>query len=206
MNTDRLDEELLGLLTGRRGHFHLESGHHGDWWFDLDPLFLRPTRLRRFAAALALRFADLAIEAVCGPLVGGAFLAQAVAAELDVEFYHTQRVATTGCAGLYSANYRLPDTLRHRIGGKRVAIVDDAINAGSAVRATYLDLQASGARPAAVGALLVLGRLAAQLADGWNVPLAGIAHLPNELWRPEACPLCASRMPLEDGAGPQALA
>jgi len=30
MNTDRLDEELLGLLTGRRGHFRLESGHHGD--------------------------------------------------------------------------------------------------------------------------------------------------------------------------------
>ena len=65
---------------------------------------------------------------------GGAFLAQAVAAELDVEFYHTERVATTG-GGLYPVNYRLPDTLRHRISGKRVAIVDDAINAGSAVRA-----------------------------------------------------------------------
>ena len=86
MNTDRLDEELLGLLTGRRGHFRLESGHHGDLWLDLDSLFLRPARLRRFAAALALRFADLAIEAVCGPLVGGAFVAQAVAAELDVEY------------------------------------------------------------------------------------------------------------------------
>jgi hypothetical protein len=34
------------------------------------------------------------------------------------------------------------------------------------VRATYLELQASGARLAAVGALLMLGSLAAQLADG----------------------------------------
>src|SRR5580704_8824090 len=112
MNTDRLDEELLALFPRRQGHFRLESGHHGDLWLDLDPLFLRPTRLRRFAAVLALRFNDLGIEAVCGPLVGGAFLAQAVAAELDVEFYHTERVATTDDGGLYSANYRLSPTLR----------------------------------------------------------------------------------------------
>src|SRR6202011_435149 len=121
MNTEPLHEELLGLLARRQGHFRLESGHHGDLWLDLDPLFLRPTRLRRFAAALALRLADLAIEAICGPLVGGAFLAQAVAAELDVEFYYKERVATTDGGGLYSVQYRLPDTLRHRIGGKRVA-------------------------------------------------------------------------------------
>src|SRR3954451_18896335 len=149
MNSEPLHEELLALVPRRQGHFRLESGHHGDLWLDLDSLFLRPARLRRFAAALALRFAEHSIEAVCGPLVGGAFLAQAVAAELDVEFYHTERVATTVGDGLYPANYRLPDTLRQRISGKRVAIVDDAINAGSAVRATYRNLQASGARLAA---------------------------------------------------------
>ena len=197
MNSEPLQQELLALLPRRQGHFRLESGHHGDLWLDLDSLFQRPARLRRFAGALALRLGDLAIEAVCGPLVGGAFLAQVVATELDVEFYHTERIVTTDGGGLNSVNYRLPDTLRPRIGGKQVAIVDDAINAGSAVRATYLELQASGARVAAVGALLVLGRQAAQLAAGWNVPLEGIAHLPSELWSPEACPLCAARVPLQ---------
>jgi orotate phosphoribosyltransferase len=196
MNSEPLQQELLALLPRRQGHFRLESGHHGDLWLDLDSLFQRPARLRRFAGALALRLGDLAIEAVCGPLVGGAFLAQVVATELDVEFYHTERIVTTDGGGLNSVNYRLPETLRPGIGGKQVAIVDDAINAGSAVRATYLELQASGARVAAVGALLVLGRQAAQLAAGWNVPLEGIAHLPSELWSPEACPLCASRVPL----------
>src|SRR5262249_49631341 len=197
MNSEPLQQELLALLPRRQGHFRLESGHHGDLWLALDSLFLRPARLRRFAGALALRLGDLAIEAVCGPLVGGAFLAQVVAAELDVEFYHTERVVTTDGGGLNSVNYRLPDTLRPRIGGKHVAIVDDAINAGSAGGATCLALQASGARVAALGALLVLGRRAAQLAGGWNVPLEGIAHLPSELWGPEACPLCAARVPLQ---------
>jgi orotate phosphoribosyltransferase len=198
MHTESLQEEFLGLLARRQGHFRLESGHHGNLWLDLDSLLLRPAPLRRFSAALAVRFANLGIEAVCGPLVGGAFVAQAVAAELDLEFFFTERVATLGGGGLFTAAYRLPDMLRRRIGGKQVAIVDDAINAGSAVRATYLDLQACGARPAALGALLVLGCQAAQLADVWNVPLEGIAHLPNELWLPEACPLCITRIPLED--------
>lgn len=65
------------------------------------------------------------------------------------------------------------------------------------MRATYLELQASGARVAELGALLVLGRRAAQLTDGWNVPLEGIAYLPSEVWSPEACPLCAARVPLQ---------
>jgi orotate phosphoribosyltransferase len=200
MNSEPLPEELLALVPRRQGHFRLESGHHGDLWLDLASLFLRPARLRRFTTALALRLRDLGIEAVCGPLVGGAFVAQAVAAELDVDCYHTERIATGDGGGLSSAHYRLPDTLRPRLGGKKVAIVDDAINAGSAVRATCLELQASGARPAAVGALLVLGQQPAHLADGWKVPLEGIVHLPSELWSPEACPLCAAGRPLEEGA------
>src|SRR5262249_25270913 len=157
----------------RQGHFRLESGHHGNLWLDLDPLFLRPTRLRRFATALAARFADLAVEAVCGPLVGGALGAPVVAAELDVEVYYTERLPRSDGGGLHSVTYGLPNTVRPRIGGRRALIVDDAISAGSAVRATYLELQANGARPAAVGALLVLGRLAPQLADDWNIPLEG---------------------------------
>src|SRR5262249_21600226 len=134
---------------------------------------------------------------VCGPLVGGAFLAQVVATELDVEFYHTERVVTTDGGGLNSVNYRLPNTLRPRIGGKQVAIVDDAINAGSAVRTTCLELQASGARVAAVGALLVVGRQAAELAAGSHAPLEGIGPLPRELGRPGAWSVLAARVPVQ---------
>ena len=37
-----MEEKLLELLSVRRGHFVLESGHHGNLWLDLDSLFLRP--------------------------------------------------------------------------------------------------------------------------------------------------------------------
>jgi hypothetical protein len=37
--------------------------------------------------------------------------------------------------------YRIPPALRSQVRGKRVAIVNDVINAGSAVRGTFLDLR-----------------------------------------------------------------
>src|SRR5690348_14823949 len=77
-----MHEELLSLLAARRGHFRLESGHHGDLWLEIPRLYVRPSRLRRFAAELARRLAEHGVEAVCGPLVEGALLAQMVAEEL----------------------------------------------------------------------------------------------------------------------------
>ncbi len=197
-----MQEELVSLLSARKGHFRLESGHHGDLWLDLDPLFLRPTHLRRFVVELARRLSAHSLEAVCGPLVGGAFLAQVVAAELDVEFYYAERIVHAPGDASSSVEYRLPGTLRPRVRGKSVAIVDDVINAGSAVRGTFADLQACGARLVAIGALLVLGSSASRFTADRNVALESIGYLPNVLWAPSECPLCASYVPLENAAGP----
>jgi orotate phosphoribosyltransferase len=197
-----MQAELLSLIAACNGHFSLESGHHGNLWLDLDPLFVRPGRLRRFVAGLADKLArHNNIEAVCGPLTGGAFLAQAVAAALDVEFYYTERVAPAQPGGLYAVTYRLPGGLRERVRGKSVAVVDDVVNAGSALRGTQAELRACGAVPVAAGALLVLGSAAASWCAGQALPLETIAALPNEIWTPAECPLCAARTPLEDLTG-----
>jgi orotate phosphoribosyltransferase len=196
-----LQEGLVSLLTPRNGHFRLESGHHGNLWLELDSLFLRPGHLRRFCVELAKRLAAHDIEAVCGPLVGGAFLAQMVAAELDAEFYHAERIVHPQSDALYSAEYRIPNTLRRRVRGKDIAILDDVINAGSAVRGTFADLQACGARPVVIGALLVLGSSVSSFIADNHIALESISYLANDLWTPSECPLCASHVPLENAAG-----
>ena len=86
-----MEEKLFELLSVRRGHFVLESGHHGNLWLDLDSLFLRPARLPPFARDLAQRLSGHGVEAVVGPLVGGAFVAEMVAAELDLRFAFAER-------------------------------------------------------------------------------------------------------------------
>src|SRR5262245_42284597 len=139
--SDPLQEDVVNLLAARKGHFRFESGHHGDLWLELDPLYVRPGRLRRFVAELARRLAAHGVEAVCGPLVGGALLAQLVAQELDGEFYFAEQFARPRSDGLYPVGYRIPDAFRSRVRGKGTAVVDDVINAGSAVRGAFADLQ-----------------------------------------------------------------
>ncbi|HEX8242577.1 MAG TPA: phosphoribosyltransferase family protein, partial [Longimicrobium sp.] len=148
---------FLQLVDGRRGHFRLESGHHGGLWLDLDALFADPARIEPFVARLAGALRTHRVEAVCGPLLGGAFLAQLVARALGAEFCFTERVAVTGPGGLFGARYRLPPAYAPRLRGRRVAMVDDVMSAGSALRGTYAELQSHGAEPVAAGALLVLG-------------------------------------------------
>lgn len=196
-----MQEDVLSLLAARKGHFLFESGHHGDLWLDLELLFLRPQAVRPVAAELANRLRRFDIEIVCGPLVEGAFVGLLVASELGVDFTYTERFSRPGQDGLFPMGYRIPDSLRGGVHRKRVAIVTDAINAGSAVRGTFADLLDCGATVVAIGSLLVLGRSAFDFASSKNVVLESIATLPNHLWQQSACPLCAASVPLEDPAG-----
>ena len=84
-------DDVLALMPARRGHFLFESGHHGDLWLDLELLCLTPDRVRPLAARLAARLASYEIDAVCGPLVEGAFVALMVASELGVPFSYAER-------------------------------------------------------------------------------------------------------------------
>src|SRR5947207_15461462 len=77
------EQEILGLLPARRGHFLLESGHHGNLWLELELLCYRPEPIRRPADRLAEALARHRVDAVCGPLVDGAFVALMVASTLS---------------------------------------------------------------------------------------------------------------------------
>jgi orotate phosphoribosyltransferase len=121
-----------------------------------------------------------------------------LSATLQVEFSFTERVLPAGREGLYRAEFRLPLGLRERVRGKRIAVVDDVISAGSAVRGTYAELQAHGAQPCVVGALLMLGSVASDFFTQQGVPVTSVAQLPYELWMPGECPLCVTGLPIED--------
>jgi orotate phosphoribosyltransferase len=187
--------QLLSLVTIKSGHFRLESGHHADRWLDLDQLFRRPLALRPFVTELGAMLRPHRIDTVCGPLTGGALLAQSLAMELGVEFAFAERIETDR-GGLYPVDYRLPPGLRRAIAGVRVAVVDDAISAGSAVRATLADLASCGAIPVALGALMLIGQKAVSLATETHLPLERLLELANPIWGPPECPLCAQGTPL----------
>ena len=75
------------------------------------------------------------------------------------------------------------------IGGWRVAIADDAVNAGTAVRACARRLREHGALPAAVAALLAVGPARQVVPAALSVPFYPVDTVHSQAWRPEDCPL-----------------
>ena len=188
--------EVLRLVRATPGHYRFESGYHGDTWLDLEALFQRPDAVKGMVQELARRLSMHDISAVCGPLTGGAFTALLVAGELDVAFFYSEQVAGRPGDALLSVRYRVPGSLRERVKGQRVAIVNDVTSAGSAVRGTFADLEVCQAQVVAIGSLLVLGSAIDSYASDKSVALEALAFAEQNLWDPKACPLCESGVPL----------
>jgi orotate phosphoribosyltransferase len=94
-------------------------------------------------------------------------------------------------------SYSIPKLMRNRIKGKRVAIVDDIINAGAAIRPTYDELIHLGATPIVLGCLIIKGNLIYSFATEHQVPLEEIIQIENNMWLSQECPLCISKQPIE---------
>jgi orotate phosphoribosyltransferase len=185
-------DTIAALVAARRGHFRMESGYHSATWFELGSLFDHPNKLRPFTAELAQRLAAHGPDAVCGPMTGGAKLAQLIATTLNIECFEAERSVSDDATGMFPVKYRIPEAQRKRAHGRSVAIVDDAISAGSAVRGTYADLIACGSRPVALGALIVFGDVALRFAAESGVALEAIETMPFDMWLPAECPHCTA--------------
>ena len=194
---------LLSTVGARRGHFLFESGHHGDFWLDLETLCARPAAIAPLAAELAARIRPYRVDAVCGPFNEGALVALLVAIELDCDFTYAERLPNPARGGLFPIDYQLPSAQDPLVRARRVAIINDIISAGSAVRGACADLERLGAQVVAVGALAVLGTTFVTFARQRALPVEALAQLPHHAWAPSDCPLCARGVPVEAVASPR---
>jgi hypothetical protein len=97
-----MEEQFLSLVSGRSGHFELESGHHGDLWFQLETLCQHSRQIQPFARQLADKLMTYQVEVICGPLIEGAFIALLVSLEIGRDFLYAERFPNTERQGLYS--------------------------------------------------------------------------------------------------------
>jgi orotate phosphoribosyltransferase len=189
---------LLAAVPSRDGHFRLESGYHTNTWLTLDGLFTDLEAITPAVDALADRLRPHDATAICGPFVGGAFLAQLLAARLRARFFYAQPVAAAASSTLFAARYELTPDLQRRIRGERVAVVDEVIGAGSSVRATIAAVEGAEASVVAVAALTVLGEAALEHFARRGIPIETLERRPFPLWTPDACPLCAAGVAVEE--------
>jgi len=197
---DNIVNQIVGGIPRRNGHLLLESGYHADTWFDLDALFIEPAAIAPQVDALAGLIRPHDVSAICGPLLGGAFLAQAVASAMGVRFYYCEKSAGDSSTTLFGARYRLPAGLREHASKERFAVVDDVISAGSSVRAVVSELEDIGATTVVVGSLLILGTKATDYFASMNIPVVALDRRAFQTWLAAECPLCRSGVPLENRA------
>ena len=158
-----------------------------------------PNALAPLVDSLADRLRRHAVTAVCGPLLGGAFLAQALALRLGFRFFYAEPRPISDDGGLFGARYGLSSEQARQARTERMAVVDDAISAGSSVRATVAALVEAGAAVTVVGTFLLLGEVAVVHFDALGIPIEALERRQLALWRPDDCPLCERGVPLEDG-------
>jgi orotate phosphoribosyltransferase len=80
----------------------------------------------------------------------------------------------------------LPNTLAPLLKGKRVAIVDDATNAGAALHGTFHALVAAGAMPVVAGALIVVNDTARPFLAAHGIVLEGLVTLATPCGPPKS--------------------
>ncbi len=191
-----MQKVVARLLPAREGHFEYESGHHGRTWLDLEVLFLEPDKVRPLAEELGQRLARHRPEVICGPLVEGAFVGLMVASFMGLPFSYSVQILPARRDGLFAVSYSIPRSLRPHLEGRRVAVVNDVIGAGSAVGGSLKSLCDFGADPVVLGSLAAYGSGAERVAEDNGLSLEVLASFPNETWIPEKCPLCADGVPV----------
>ena len=163
----------------------------------MEAAYIHPQLLGPFVDELATLLSAYELSAICGALVGGAFVGYLVAAKLGIDFLYTDRYVSNA-NGLETVTYRLPKALRSAVANRRIAVVDDVINAGSAVAKTCKELRSLGVNPVVIGSILTVGgEPPKRLTDDFP-PVVSLEHLESGLWLPMECPLCNSGIQLTD--------
>jgi orotate phosphoribosyltransferase len=117
-----------------------------------------------------------------------------VAHDLGAAFVYAELRPTTATVG---GRYVIPAELRATPSGKRVVVVDDAINAGAATVGSARAIREAGGNVVAVAALLVR---TPDEADRWTDAGVGVEYLAGvrwNTWPPGDCPFCRAGVPID---------
>ncbi len=164
------------------GHFLLSSGNHSGSYVQCALLLSRPDISLPFMQDIADHFADIPVDTVLAPAVGGIIVTYEVARLL-------------GARALFMEREGGRMTLRRGFSlqqGERVLVVEDVITTGGSAREVREAAEEEGARVRAVACLV--DRSGGTFDPG--VPFYSCVRLRFPVYPPGGCPLCGENLPL----------
>ena len=180
------EEEMFSALREvdaiRSGHFVLTSGRHSDTYVQCARFLENPALTTQLAeTAVSGLPADLNVDLVAAPAVGGLILGFAVAQALGVNFIFSER---EGGGMVFRRGFQVPL-------GARVLVVEDVVTTGGSV-GEVIDL-VRHAGGTVVGVVSIIDRGGDKKFDAPYWPLLS---LEVESWNPSECVLCADEVPV----------
>lgn len=175
------DEQIVDALRRsdaiRTGHFVLTSGRHSDTYVQCARILEDPALTTRLAETAVHRLpADVKIDLVAAPAVGGLIIGFAVAQAMGVKFIFSEREQGKM---VFRRSFAVPE-------GARVLVVEDVVTTGGSV-AEVIDLvERAGGEVAGVVSLIDRGGDKA-----FDLPYWPLLKLEVESWEGASCRLCA---------------
>lgn len=198
MDESQVLELLQKVGAFRTGHFVATSGRHIDTYINKDALFVYTRETSALGKAIASRFADKNIDAVLGPAVAAAVLAQWTA-------FHLSEMTGKETAAVYADKDGQGGFIIKRgydaiVKAKRVLIVEDLTTTGGSVKKVVDAARAAGADVVGAIALCNRGDVTAEMVGNPGI-FDQLLKVHLDSWAEEDCELCKNNIPVNTEVG-----
>ena len=198
MDEAQVLEVLQKVGAFRAGHFVFTSGLHADMYVNKDALYPYTTETSRLCREMAGRFRDKNIEAVSGPAIGAAILAQWVAYHLSEMTGH--EVYAAGAEKDGAGGFVLRRGYDKIVEGKNVLVVEDLTTTGGSIKKAIGAVRAAGGNVVGAIALCNRGDVTKEMIG--NPPIFDqLVKLHLEQWPESECELCQGNIPVNTDIG-----
>ncbi|VGO20020.1 Orotate phosphoribosyltransferase [Pontiella sulfatireligans] len=176
-------QEVLKMFEGTgallNGHFELRSGLHSNRFFQCAHLLENPRVAAQLCEALVEKIkaelADLQIDTVIAPAMGGITIGHEVARSLGIRFIFVEKEDNV----LKLRRFKIKE-------GERFVIAEDVVTRGGRVQETIDIVEANGGVVAAIG--ILVDRSGGKAV--FDAPLVSLLEIEPVTYDPSDCPLC----------------
>lgn len=177
MTFDEIIRHFKATNALLEGHFILSSNLHSSNYLQCALALQNPSDALKFGKAITEKLATERFDRVVSPAIGGLIIGFAVAQNLNLPFFWTER-----------ENGQM--TVRRGFSvkpGEKLLVVEDVITTGGSTRECLAASESLGAKVVAAASIIDRSGGAADV----GVPRIALATLEVPIYEPENCPLCA---------------
>lgn len=190
---------LLSVNAILKGHFVLTNENHADTYVNKDAVYPHTELISELCREMArgLFDADLGIQVVIGPALGGIALSQYVAGHLS---RHFGKEILSVYAEKAEGGFVFKRGYDKLIAGKKALVVEDVLTTGKSVRRVVEAARACGADVRAVSALVNRGRVSREAVG--DVPVFNcLLSVDIPSYSEGECPFCKQDVPVNTDVG-----